>query len=133
MNEAATWNYEKTLSVNGGKGPDFIMVADTPFYGNPQYLGHGIDELSPDVDKYFQNMYQRPGYDVLDAIQKDNILLAYGETRNSVFGLADIYNVAHFVYPETVSDADIAQLYKDLDALCPFGFSGIFAYHYASA
>ena len=57
-----------------------------------------------------------------------NVLLCYGELRNSVFGLVDLYSVAMMIYPDLVTQEDLDGVIVGLDELSPFGFEGTWSY-----
>ena len=56
-------------------------------------------------------------------------MINYGELRNSVLGLIDLYSVAAMIYPDLFTLEEVEQIAEDLDAMTPFGFEGVWYYH----
>lgn len=122
------WNIEKMLQCGDG-GPDYIVLISTPYYGAPATLGYGSEATSDEIMESFRPYLERAGWDDLDAVKNGNVMVNYGELRNSVFGLVDLYSVAAMIYPDLFSIEEVEQIAEDLDAMTPFGFEGVWYYH----
>ena len=122
------WNIEKMLQSGDG-GPDYIVLISTPYYNGPATLGYGSTATAEDIQKSFEPYLERAGWDNLNAVEEGNVMINYGELRNSALGLIDLYSVAAMIYPDLFTLEEVEQIAEDLDAMTPFGFEGVWYYH----
>ena len=121
------WNLEKMLEPDGD-GPDYIVLVCTPYYGGLSTLGYGASPTDGELADAVSGYLDRPGWSDLGAVKDGNVLLCYGELRNSVFGLVDLYSVAMMICPDLVTQEDLDGVIAGLDELSPFGFEGTWSY-----
>lgn len=122
-----SWNLEKMQNPDGD-GPDYIVMVSTPYYGAPPVLGYGATDTDAECQALIDQYTSRPGWDSLKAVEDGNVIMCYGELRNSVFGLVDLYSVAMMIYPELFTQEDLDEVISTLDELSPFGFDGTWSY-----
>lgn len=121
------WNLGK-MQEPDGNGPDYIVIISSGYYGADAILGYGCDPTEAECQAELQKYLDRAGWSDLDAVKNGNVMMNYGELRNSVFGLVDLYSVGSLIYPELFTQEDIDEIIQTLDSLCPFGFSGTWSY-----
>ena len=89
---------------------------------NPQYI---VKVSAPDVySSYYPptaeenqaikaELCQRPGWDEIDAVKNDNILLLSHYVHGGAFKLVGTMYIAKFLYPELLPDLHPEQVFKD--------------------
>lgn len=122
------WNLEK-MQEPDGDGPDYIVLVSSGYYGADAILGYGCDPTDEECEAEIGKYLDRAGWSDLGAVRDGNVIMCYGELRNSAFGLVDLYSVGSVIYPDLISQQDVDDLIAGLDELCPFGFEGTWMYH----
>ena len=121
------WNIEKMQNPTE-RGPDYIVMISSGYYGADATLGYGVHLSNEEMAKDLAQYTSRVGWDTLQAVESGNVMLNYGELRNSVYGLVDLYSVAMMIHPDLFTQKDLDGIIETLDSMTPYGFDGTWSY-----
>lgn len=123
------WSDDKMLAAN----PDVIIVATTGYFGSEQYFGYGQHPSQAQIDSLVSTFENRDIWDELTAVQNGAVEFRYGEFRNSVAGIYDLYSTAKLVYPEHFEHFDAyGTVSQFFDEYMSWSFDGVWSYSLAS-
>lgn len=119
------WSDEMMAAAN----PDVIILVSTGYFGSDRLFGYGTDATDDELAAATAPYLERPGWQETDAMKDGNIFFTYGELRNGVQGVFDLYSVASIMYPEEFGDLDAtATLMEYYEEFMPWSFEGVWSY-----
>ena len=90
------------------RNPQYIVKVSAPDVYSSYY-----PPTDEDMAKIKEDIVSRPGWDEIDAVKNDNILLLSHYVHGGASKLVGTMYIAKFLYPEQLSDLHPEQIFKD--------------------
>jgi len=119
-----SFNLEKMIECQA----DWIVIISTAYYGDKQLTGYFVQKDEKSLQSAMDEYLSRDGWSELDAVKNKHVCFRYGEMRNGLAGLYDLYDLANIVDEKIVSDKELADLTAGLNKFMPWKIDGTFSY-----